>query len=106
MTVALDRRSHDLVSVPRSGLTESWMDVRSSAFEVRRELGRALVDHQAGRSPMQRVFRADQRLIRLEQYARQRAAESEGITFIAPADPNQLELPLPDGCFDPDNRSA
>lgn len=100
MTVAVDRRSHDLVSIPRSGLSESWMDVRASAFEARRELGRALVDNRAGRSPMPRLFRADQRLIRLEQYARQRAAESEGITFIAPADPNQLELPLADGCFD------
>jgi len=82
MTLALDRRAHDLVTIPRSGLSESWMDVRASAFEARRELGQALVDQRQGRSPMPRVFRADQRLIRLEQYARQRAAEAEGITFI------------------------
>jgi hypothetical protein len=100
MTVALDRRSHDLVSVPRSGLSESWMDVRASAFEARRELGQALVDQRRGRSPMPRVFRADQRLIRIEEFARRKAAEAEGITFIAVADPNQMELPLPDSCFD------
>ena len=100
MTVAVDRRSHDLVSIPRSGLSESWMDVRASAFEARRDLGQALVDQRAGRSPMPRLFRADQRLIHLEQLARQRAAEAEGITFIDLADPNQLELPLPDSCFD------
>jgi hypothetical protein len=106
MTVALDRRSHDLVSIPRSGLSESWMDVRASALEARRELGKALVDHRRGQSPMPGVFRADRRLIRLEQYARQRAAEAEGITFLEPLDPNQLELPLGDGCFGPDGRAG
>jgi len=100
MTIALDRRSHDLVAIPRSGLVETLMDVRASAFEARRELGQALVDQRAGRSPMPRVFRADQRLIRLEAFARRQAAEAEGITFIDLADPNQLELPLPDSCFD------
>ncbi len=99
MTLALDRRSHDLVSIPRSGLSESWMDVRASAFEARRELGQALVDQRSGRSPMPRLFRADQRLIRIEQYARQKAAEAEGITFIDLADPNQLPL-FVDSCLD------
>jgi hypothetical protein len=75
------------------------MDVRASAFEVRQELGRALTEQRQGRSPMPAVFRADARLIRIEQYARQKAAEAEGIVFIPLADPNQLPL-FVDSCLD------
>jgi hypothetical protein len=96
-----DGRSHDLVSVPRASLEGDWMDVQAEAFEVRRELGRALQDKIADRDPWPRIGVADRRLIRLHDRARQRAAEDAGITFISPG-----QMPLPDGCFDPDDRSA
>lgn len=92
-----DQRATDLISVPRAALEGDFMDVQAEAWEVRRELGRALVEHQAGRSPMARLFAADRRLIRLHDRARQRAAEAAGITFIAPG---QTALPLLDGCLD------
>jgi len=97
VTVALDRRSHDLITMPRSTLEGDWMDVQAEAFEVRRELGRALQDKIADRDPWPRLGAADRRLIRLHDRARQRAAEAAGITFISPG---QTELPLADGCFD------
>lgn len=95
-----DGRSHDLITLPRAATEEAWMDVQAEAFEVRRELGRALVDHQRGRSPMPRLFAADRRLIRLHDRARQRAAEAAGITYISPG-----QMPLLDGCG-PDNKST
>jgi hypothetical protein len=101
MTVAalavVDRRSTDLITLPRAGVEEQWMDVQAETFEVRRELGRALQDKIANRDPWPHIGAADRRLIRLQDRARQQAAEAAGITFIAPG---QTELPLADSCFD------
>jgi len=81
MTVAVDRRSPE-VCTTRVAVEEAWMDVTASAFEVRRELGRAYVDHRRGRDPITHLYAADQRLIRLIDTARQRAGEASGLTFI------------------------
>jgi len=104
MTVAVDGRSHDLVSIPRSGLEEAWMDVTASAIAIREDLGLAHEDLLARRDPRTHLFRADRGLVSLREYGRRRAGEAAGITYIEPIAPGQL--PLPDGCFDPDDRSA
>lgn len=98
MTVAVaDRRSHDLVTVPRAGLEEAWADVHASAFEVRRAVAKAYVAEKRGADPLPHLFDADRRLVRLDEYARRQAGEAAGITYI---DKDQLVLPLADGCFD------
>ena len=99
-TVAVRARSRD--TLPRASVEESWMDVRASAFEVRRDLGRAYRDLSCKRDPREHLFSADNRLIRIEQHARRHAAEAAGITFISPG---QQTLPLPDGCG-PDGGAA
>jgi len=71
------------------------MDVQALALEARRQLGHAVVAKVTGRDPWPRIFAADQRLNRLNEYARRHAAEAAGITFIAPG-----QMPLADGCFD------
>jgi hypothetical protein len=105
MTVATlvhpDGRSHDLVTLPRAATEEAWIDVQATAWEARRDIGSAYQASRAGRSPAPRLMAADGRLLRLQNYARQRAAEAAGITYISPG-----QMPLPDGCFDPDDRSA
>ncbi len=100
MTLAVDRRGRDLVEVNRSRVEESWMDVQTLAFEVRRDLGRVYQQRERGRDGLPHLVNADHRLIRLEQYARRQAAEAAGITFI---DRNQLVLF--DGCG-PDGRAG
>lgn len=91
----LDRRSTDTIERPRSGVVEDWMDVEASAFEARRDIGHAYAATTRQRDPLPRLYAADRRLIRLEQFARQRAGEAEGISYIAP---NQTSLW--DGCVD------
>ncbi|MEO7332811.1 MAG: hypothetical protein ABIZ71_02585 [Gemmatimonadales bacterium] len=98
MTVAVDRRSHDLVSIPRAGLEESWMDVTARAFEARRSIGRAYVEVKRHADPLPHLFDADRRLVSLTEFARRQAGEAAGIRYIEPVAPGQL--PLPDSCFD------
>jgi hypothetical protein len=102
MTVlAVDRRSHDLMTAPRAAVEESWMDVHAGTAAARDELGHALIEKVNRRDPWPRIFAADRRLARLDEFARRHAAEAAGITYISP---NQM--PLFDGCVDPDDRSA
>ena len=77
------------------------MDVQVAAIEVREVLGDAHRALLARRDPRLALATAHERLGRLNEYARRRAGEAAGITYISPG-----QLPLPDGCFDPDNRSA
>jgi hypothetical protein len=93
MTVAIDGRSHDLISLPRAAAEEAWCDVAASAWEARRDIGRAYQASRSGESPTPRLIAADGRLLRLHNYARRRAAEAAGITFIAPGQES-----LWDGC--------
>jgi len=95
----IDRRSHDLLTLPRAGVEESWMDVQALTWETRRDIGRAYQDTQARRSPVARLISADRRLIRLHQFARRKAGEAAGISFIPRG---QLALPLHDGCLGPE----
>jgi len=74
--------------------SEQWADVKASVYEVRREIGRAYTERPA--SPWPRLAVADRRLVRLAEYARMRAAEAEGIGYVAPG---QLPMAL-DGCYD------
>lgn len=104
MTIAIarpDGRSRDLITLPRARVEESWMDVQVAAIEVREVLGGAHRDLLERRDPRLALVSAHERLGRLNEYARQRAGEAAGITYISPG-----QMPLPDGCFDPDNRSA
>jgi len=98
----IDQRAKDVVSVPRSTLESSWMDVQALTFEARRDVARAYVAEKRGVDPVPSLFDADRRLVRLDQYARRQAAEAAGITFLTPG---QLALPLADGCG-PRGRSA
>jgi hypothetical protein len=97
MTLAADARSTDLVTVPRSGIEESWMDVTTLSFEVRRDLGRAYQARERGADPLPHLFLADQRLIRLNEYSRRQAAEAAGITYIHPSQLSLFDGCLPDG---------
>lgn len=97
----VDRRSHDLITLPRAGVEESWMDVRASALEIREELGHAHSELLARRDPRRHLFAAHDRLNWLADMSKRKAGEAAGISFISPG-----QLPLPDGCFDPDDRSA
>lgn len=96
-----DGRSHDLITLPRSGVEEAWADVHASTAEARDELGHALIEKVNGRDPWPRIFAADRRLARLDEYARRHAGEAAGLTYI---DRNQL--PLFDGCLDGDKQGA
>lgn len=77
------------------------MDVQALTTEVRRDLGRAYQARERGRDGIAHLFTADQRLVRLENYARRQAAEAAGITFIDPA-----QLSLFDGCLPGDGRAG
>jgi len=88
-----DRRSHDLITLPRAATEEAWIDVQATAWEARRDIGSAYQASRAGESPTPRLIAADGRLLRLQNYARRRAAEAAGVTFISPD-----QLPLFDGC--------
>lgn len=104
MTIATqaraDGRSRDLITLPRAGVEESWMDVQVVAIEVREELGEAHRDLLERRDPRLHLVAAHERLGRLTEYARRRAGEAAGISYISPD-----QLPLFDGCA-PDGRSA
>lgn len=78
------------------------MDVHAGAVEIRETLGDAHRDLLERRDPRRALFDADDQLVQLSNVARRNAAEAAGITFI---DPNQLELPLHDGCG-PDGQGA
>lgn len=78
-----------------------WMDIHVLAFETRRDLGRAYVARGKGTDPLPHLVAADQRLIRLDNYARRMAAEAAGITFIDPA-----QLSLFDGCLPGDGQAG
>ena len=90
-----DGRSRDLLTLPRAAVEEQWLDVQAAAWEARRDIGRAFQASRAGRSPVARLVAADGRLLRLQNQARQRAAEAAGITFISPD-----QTSLWDGCLD------
>jgi HEAT repeat protein len=92
-TVAFRERSQEPVSV--SVVEELCMDIQVLTLDARRELGQALVEKLNDRDPWPGIYAADRRLTRLSDYARRHAAEAAGITFISP---DQLELPMPDGC--------
>jgi hypothetical protein len=72
-----DRRATDLISVPRARIAHSWMDVRAISAAT-------LACLEAGRTSDARIG-----LVRIEEYARKRAAEAEGIGYVAP---DQLPL--------------
>jgi len=91
----IDGRHQRFISLPQAEAEGAWMDVQALTWEARRDLGRAYQDTQARRSPVARLISADRRLIRLTQYARRKAGEAAGLSFISP---NQM--PLFDGCFD------
>lgn len=92
--ILVDHRTHDFLTIPRAGAEEAWMDVQVGSFEARRAIGRAYVEVKHQRDPLPDLYAADRRLVRLTEYARRRAAEAAGITYIAPG-----QMPLPDGCF-------
>jgi hypothetical protein len=96
-----DGRSRDLITLPRAGVEEAWMDVQASALETREILGDAHRDLLERRDPRPHLFDAHDRLTWLADMAHRKAGEAAGITFISPG-----QMPLPDGCFDSDDRSA
>jgi len=96
----VDRRATDLLTLPRSAVEESWIDVTAAVTEIREELGDAHRDLLARRDPRLHLIAAHNRLGRLREYARRHAGEAAGITYISPD-----QLPLFDGCA-PDGRSA
>lgn len=98
-TVAFRQRAQEPAT--RSGMEEQWMDVQALTLEARRDLGHALVEKVNDRDPWPRIFAADRRLNRLNEYARRHAAEAAGISFLSPG-----QLPLPDGCFGDDGGAA
>lgn len=84
----------------QEALEAPWMDMHALAFEARRDLGKAYQADRRGGDPIPHLYRADQRLIRISEYARRRDAEASGITYI---DANQTSLW--DGCG-PDGRAG
>lgn len=93
-----DRRSTDVLTLPRSRVEESWCDVQALAWETRRAVGRAYVDVTRSRDPVPSLLEADQRLIRLTEFARREAGEASGISYIVPG-----QSALWDGCLDGDD---
>lgn len=74
----VDRRTE------RTDPQSQWMDVQVIALETRRELGRAYIDLGMERDPRPLLDSAGARMVRLEQYARRRAGEAAGISYISP----------------------
>ena len=85
----------EVIELSRSSVAESWVDVQAAAFEARRDLGRAYADVKRRRDPLTSLFAADQRLLRLSDFAHRRAGEAEGLSFIAKG-----QISLFDGCLD------
>lgn len=78
-----DGRARDLITVSRSSLEESFLDVQAVARHVRELLGEAHKDLLARRDPRPHLIDAHVRLGRLNEYARRHAAEAAGITYIS-----------------------
>jgi len=97
-TLAFRERSQEVITLPRSGVIESWMDAHVGAYEARRAIGRAYVDVTRARDPIPNLIDADQRLIRLTEFARRKAGEASGISYIAPG-----QSALWDGCLEGDD---
>jgi hypothetical protein len=95
-----DRRSHDLITLPRAATEESWIDVQAVTFEVRQSVAKAYVAEKRGSDPLPHLFEADRRLVRLNEYARRQAGEVAGLVYI-----DREQQTLWDGCG-PDGRAG
>ena len=79
----LDRRSHDLITIDREAYLDAEYGLLCLNRQLRVEIARAYLARRKCESPLTHLAAADRLAERIIEYARRRAAETSGITYIS-----------------------